>query len=52
VDPAAEEVGAHRFRNLFGYWLERVESGGEVIVTKRGRRVARLTGLAPPPPRP
>ena len=52
VDPAAEEVGAHRFRNLFGCWLERVESGGEVIVTKRGRRVARLTGLAPPPPRP
>lgn len=26
-------------------YLERVEGGGEVIVTRRGKRIARLTGL-------
>lgn len=26
-------------------YLERVEEGGEVVVTRRGRRIARLSGL-------
>jgi prevent-host-death family protein len=40
-------VGAHRFRNHFGYWMERAASGDEILVTRRGRRYARL---GPPDP--
>ncbi len=35
-------VGAHEFRNQFGYFMERVEQGEEVLVTRRGKAVARL----------
>lgn len=30
-------VGAHRFRNLFGHYMERAEAGEEIVVTRRGR---------------
>jgi prevent-host-death family protein len=51
-------VGAHGFRNHFGYWMERAAAGDEILITRRGRRYARLgppdpqlatTGTAPAP---
>ena len=49
--PRDEEIviGAHRFRNHFGYWMERAAAGDEILITRRGRRHARL---GPPDPRP
>ncbi len=44
--PAVDEVGAHQFRNHFGYYLERAAAGGEVHVRKRGRPYARLCSPA------
>jgi prevent-host-death family protein len=35
-------VGAHRFRNHFGYWMERASAGDEILITRRGHRFARL----------
>jgi prevent-host-death family protein len=43
--PAAEEsttVGAHRFRNHFGFYMERAEAGEEILVTRHGRPTVRL----------
>jgi prevent-host-death family protein len=40
-------VGAHQFRNHFGYWMERAAAGDEILITRRGRRYARL---GPPDP--
>lgn len=40
-------VGAHRFRQHFGYWMERAAAGDEILITRRGRRYARL---GPPDP--
>jgi prevent-host-death family protein len=40
-------VGAHVFRNHFGYWMERAAAGDEILITRRGRRYARL---GPPDP--
>jgi prevent-host-death family protein len=42
-------VGAHLFRNHFGYWMERAAAGDEILITRRGRRYARLS---PPDPQP
>jgi prevent-host-death family protein len=42
-------VGAHLFRNRFGYWMERAAAGDEILITRRGRRYARLS---PPDPQP
>jgi prevent-host-death family protein len=35
-------VGAHQFRNHFGYWMERAAAGDEILITRRGSRYARL----------
>jgi prevent-host-death family protein len=35
-------VGAHQFRNRFGYYLERASRGDEIQVLRRGRPFARL----------
>jgi prevent-host-death family protein len=40
--PSHHEVGAHEFRNHFGYWMERAAAGDEILITRRGRRYARL----------
>jgi prevent-host-death family protein len=45
--PTEHEVGAHQFRNHFGYWMERAAAGAEIVITRRGRRYARL---GPPDP--
>jgi len=39
---AVEEVGAHKFRNHFGYYMERAAAGTEVLIRRRGRPYARL----------
>jgi antitoxin (DNA-binding transcriptional repressor) of toxin-antitoxin stability system len=41
-------VGAHRFRNHFGYWMERAAGGDGILITRRGHGYARL---GPPDPR-
>jgi prevent-host-death family protein len=45
--PSEQEVGAHEFREKFGYWMERAAAGDEILITRRGRRYARL---GPPDP--
>ena len=35
-------VGAHEFRNKLGSWMQRVAAGDEILITRRGRRYARL----------
>ena len=35
-------VGAHVFRNHFGYYMERAAAGEEIVVTRRGRPTVRL----------
>jgi prevent-host-death family protein len=39
-------VGAHEFRNHFGYWMERAASGDEIVITRRGP----YARLSPPDP--
>ena len=45
--PSDHQVGAHEFREKFGYWIERAAAGQEILITRRGRRFARL---GPPDP--
>jgi prevent-host-death family protein len=40
----AETVGAHEFRNHFGYYMEQAAQGTEVLASKRGRLFVRLLG--------
>lgn len=42
--PAVEHVGAHLFRNHFGYYMEQAAAGTEVQISKRGRPFVRLLG--------
>jgi prevent-host-death family protein len=41
------EVGAHVFRNHFGWYMQRAHAGEEILITRRGRPHARL---GPPHP--
>jgi prevent-host-death family protein len=43
------EVGVRELHDRLSEYLERVEGGGEVVVTRRGRPVARLSGLGEQP---
>jgi prevent-host-death family protein len=43
------EVGVRELHDRLSEYLERVEGGGEVVVTRRGRPVARLCGLGERP---
>jgi prevent-host-death family protein len=45
--PSPEEVGAHEFRNHFGYYMEQAAAGTDVLIRRRGRPYARL---GPPTP--
>jgi prevent-host-death family protein len=40
--PSLEEVGAHKFRNHFGYYAERAAAGAEILVSRRGKPHVRL----------
>lgn len=39
------EIGAFEAKNTFGGLLDRVERGEEIVVTRRGKPVARLAPL-------
>jgi prevent-host-death family protein len=47
TEASTAEVGAHQFRNHFGWYMERAAAGEEILVTRRGRPYARLV---PPQP--
>jgi hypothetical protein len=36
-------VGAHAFRERFGYWMQLAATGTDVVVTRHGTRRVRLT---------
>ena len=40
--PEGRDVGAHVFRNHFGYYMERAAAGEEILITRRGKLHARL----------
>ena len=40
--PSREEVGAHEFRNHFGYYMEQAAAGVEILIRRRGQAYARL----------
>lgn len=44
------QVGVRQLRDELRSWLERVRQGEEVIITERGRPVARLIGVSSPAP--
>jgi len=44
----SEEVGAHKFRNHFGYYMERAAAGTEILVSRRGKPYTRLCPAQPP----
>ena len=39
------EVGIRELRARLSHWIDRVQAGDEVIVTERGRPVARLSAV-------
>ena len=43
------EVGVRELHDRLSEYLERVEAGGEIVVTRRGQPVARLSGLGERP---
>jgi prevent-host-death family protein len=44
------EVGVRQLRDELRRWLDAVRRGEEVIVTERGKPIARLIGASTPPP--
>lgn len=44
------EVGVRQLRDELRRWLDAVRHGDEVVVTERGRPIARIIGVASPPP--
>ena len=46
---APRVVGAHEFRNLFGYYMERAAAGEEILVTRRGRPTIRMSAAGTVP---
>jgi PD-(D/E)XK endonuclease len=47
-DDAKSQVGAHEFRNLFGWYAERAAAGDEFLITRRGKPYVRLGPAQPP----
>jgi prevent-host-death family protein len=43
-----EEVGAHKFRNHFGFYMERAAAGTNILIRRRGKPYARLGPAEPP----
>jgi prevent-host-death family protein len=50
ADDESIVVGAHVFRNQFGYYMERAAAGSEIVVTRRGRPTVRLVPHQPEQP--
>ena len=42
ADASITEVGAHEFRNHFGYYMERAAAGDEILIRRHGKPYARL----------
>jgi prevent-host-death family protein len=40
--PSTHSVGAHEFREHFGWYMERAAAGEEIAVTRRGKPYVRL----------
>ena len=40
--PESTVVGAHEFRNHFGYYMERAAAGAEILIRRRGKPYAHL----------
>jgi prevent-host-death family protein len=47
---SAEQVGAHQFRNHFGWYMERTVAGEQFLVTRRGKPCVRLVPAHAQPP--
>jgi prevent-host-death family protein len=47
TEAARHSVGAHEFRNLFGWYMERAAAGEEFLITRRGKAYVRLTAAHP-----
>ena len=47
AQPETLNVGAHTFRQHFGYYLEKAGEGHEVLVSRRGRPYGRLSPVEP-----
>ena len=47
-----EQVGAHKFRNHFGWYMERTVAGEQFLVTRRGKPCVRLVAAQPELPIP
>jgi prevent-host-death family protein len=43
ADPSATVIGAHEFRNRFGWYMERAAAGELIVVTRRGKPHLRLS---------
>ncbi|MEA2309095.1 MAG: Antitoxin Phd YefM, type toxin-antitoxin system, partial [Thermoleophilaceae bacterium] len=46
-DDSPTVVGAHEFRNRFGWYMERAAAGEEIVVTRRGKPQLRLAAVNP-----
>ena len=44
---AATVIGAHEFRNRFGWYMERAAAGEPILITRRGKPHLRLTPASP-----
>lgn len=47
-DVTLEEVGAHKFRNHFGYYMEQAAAGTDILIRRHGKPYARLGPARPP----
>ncbi len=45
LHPEESEVGVRQLHDRLSEYLEQVEAGAEVVVTRRGRRIARLSAV-------
>jgi hypothetical protein len=42
-DDSAVVIGAHEFRERFGYWMDRAAAGDGLIVTRHGKPVLQVS---------
>jgi hypothetical protein len=42
-DSSAVVIGAHEFRERFGYWMDRAAAGSELVVARHGKPIVRVT---------
>jgi len=45
LHPEEREVGVRELHDRLSEYLERVEAGADIFVTRRGKRIARLSGV-------